>query len=90
MDCSQPGFSIHGSSPGYYTGVGYQTFLQGILPAQESNPGLPHCRRILYRMSHEGSPNPWTTRESPTSIFWNFTARTNEGGEGNGKKEGLH
>ena len=30
--------------------------LQGIFPTQGSNPGLPHCRRILYQLSHEGSP----------------------------------
>ena len=23
---------------------------------QVSNPGLPHCRQILYRLSHQGSP----------------------------------
>ena len=30
--------------------------LQGIDPTQESNPGLPHCRQILYQLSHKGSP----------------------------------
>ena len=30
--------------------------LQGIFPTQGSNPGLPHCRRILYRLNHKGSP----------------------------------
>ena len=29
--------------------------LQGIFPTQGSNPGLPHCRRILYQLSHKGS-----------------------------------
>ena len=29
---------------------------QGIFPTQESNPGLPHCRQTLYRLSHQGSP----------------------------------
>ena len=24
--------------------------------SQGSNPGLPHCRRILYRLSPQGSP----------------------------------
>ena len=28
-----------------------------IFPTQRSNPGLPHCRRILYHLSHQG--NPW-------------------------------
>ena len=33
-----------------------QTLLQGIFPNQGSNPGLPHCRRILYHLSRQGSP----------------------------------
>ena len=28
----------------------------GIFPTQGSNPGLPHCRRILYQLSYQGSP----------------------------------
>ena len=27
--------------------------LQGIFPTQGSNPGLPHCRRTLYRLGHQ-------------------------------------
>ena len=27
-----------------------------IFPIQGSNPGLPHCRWILYQLSHKGSP----------------------------------
>ena len=27
-----------------------------IFPTQGSNPGLPHCRWILYQLSHQGSP----------------------------------
>ena len=30
--------------------------LYGILPTQGLNPGLPHCRQILYQLSHQGSP----------------------------------
>ena len=30
--------------------------LQGIFPTQGSNPGLPHCRQMLYHLSHQGSP----------------------------------
>ena len=29
---------------------------QGICPSQGSNPGLPYCRRIIYSLSHQGSP----------------------------------
>ena len=32
------------------------SLLQGIFPTQGWNLGLPHCRRILYRLSHQGSP----------------------------------
>ena len=31
-------------------------FSRRIFPTQESNPGLPHCRQILYQLSHKGSP----------------------------------
>ena len=56
MDCSPPGSSIHGDSPGKNTGVGCHAFLQGIFPTQRSNPGLPHCKWILYHLSYQGSP----------------------------------
>ena len=36
------------NSPGQNTGVGSRSLLQGSFPAQGSNPGLPHCRWILY------------------------------------------
>ena len=55
MDCSPPGSSVHGDSPGKNTGVGCHFLLQGIFPTQGLNPGLPHCRQILYRLSHRGS-----------------------------------
>ena len=42
--------------PGQNTGVSSLSFLQGIFPNQGSNPGLPHCRQILYQLSHKGSP----------------------------------
>ena len=43
-------------SPGKNTGVGCQFLLQGIFPTQGLNPGFPHCRQILYQLSHRGSP----------------------------------
>ena len=45
------------NSPGQNTGVGSHSLLQGIFPTQESNPGLLHCRQILYCLSHQG---PWS------------------------------
>ena len=46
-----------GNSPGQNTGVGSRSLLQGIFPTQGSNPGLQHCRQILYQLSHKGSPH---------------------------------
>ena len=50
------GSSVHGDSPGKNPGVGSLSLLQGIFSTQGLNPGLPHCRRILYCLSHQGSP----------------------------------
>ena len=44
------------NSPGQNTGVGSLCLLQGIFPTQGSNPDLLHYRRILYQLSHKGSP----------------------------------
>ena len=41
------------NSPGKNTGVGSHSLLQGIFSTQGSNPGLPHCRQILYQLSHQ-------------------------------------
>ena len=48
--------SVHGNSPGKNIGVACHDLLQGIFPTQRQNPGLPHCRRILYHLSRQGSP----------------------------------
>ena len=45
-----------GGSPDKNTGVDCHPLLQGIFPTQGSNPGLPHCRCILYYLRHQGSP----------------------------------
>ena len=37
-------------------GVSCHALFQGIFPTQGWNPGLPHCRQILYRLSYPGSP----------------------------------
>ena len=44
------------NSPGQNTGVDSLSVLQGIIPTQGWNPGLPHCRWILYQLNHKGSP----------------------------------
>ena len=41
------------NSPGQNTGVDSLSLLQGIFPTQGLNSGLPHCRQILYQLSHK-------------------------------------
>ena len=37
----------------YWRGLPFPS--QGNFPTQGSNPGLPHCRQTLYRLSHQGN-----------------------------------
>ena len=81
MDCSPPGSSVHGDSPGRNTGMGCHFLLQGIFPTQGLNLYLLNCLQILYHLNHQGSPwsslsdcnfLPWLYKPSPTSLasFW--------------------
>ena len=45
------------NSPGQNSEVESLSFLQGIFPTQRLNPGLLHCRQILYHLSYQGSPS---------------------------------
>ena len=56
MDHSLPGSSIDGDSPGRNTGVGCHALFQGTFPTHGLNPGFPHCKRVLYCLSYQGSP----------------------------------
>ena len=56
MDCSLPGSSVHGISQARVLEWVAISLLQGIFPTQGSNPGLLHCRQILYGLSHQGNP----------------------------------
>ena len=40
--------------PGKSTGVGYHILLQRVFLIQGLNPGLLHCRQMLYHPSHQG------------------------------------
>ena len=51
----KPGSSVPGDSPGKNTGMACHALLQGIFPTQGLNPGLPHCKQILYHLSHQRS-----------------------------------
>ena len=55
-------------SPGKNTGLGCHSLLQGIFLTQRSNPGLLHCRQILYYLSHQGSPQREKRKEKNTPM----------------------
>ena len=63
MDCSSPGSSVHGDSPGKNTRVGCHALLQAMSPMQGLNLGLLHCMQILYYLRHQESPRilEWVT-----------------------------
>ena len=56
------------------TGVGSLTLLQGIFPYQGLNSGLPHCRQILYCLSHQGSlkPSALALKKGPMLSDWSI------------------
>ena len=56
MDCKPTRLLRPWDFPGKNTGMGCHFLLQRIFPTKESNPGLLHCRRILYQLSYKGSP----------------------------------
>ena len=62
------------NSPGQNTVVGSLSLLQGIFPTQGLNPSLPHCRQILYQLSHKGSPRImpaiWRVKEELSINWW--------------------
>ena len=54
-DCLWPyGLYSPRNSPGHNTGMHSLSLLQGIFPIQGLNARLPHCRQILYQLSHRG------------------------------------
>ena len=56
MGCSLPGSSIHGILQARMLEWVAVPFSRGSSKTQGSNPGLPHCKWILYQLSHQGSP----------------------------------
>ena len=66
------GLSSPWNFPGQNTGVGSLSLLQGIFPIQELNPDLPHCRQILYQLSHQGISKPKINKTGNKLIFQNY------------------
>ena len=57
MDCSLPGSPVHGILQARILEWVAISFSREIFPIQGSNPGLPHCKQILYHLSHQESPS---------------------------------
>ena len=60
--------------PGKNIGVDCHFLLQGIFPTQRLNLGLPHCRQILYYLSHQGTPDVLSNRPL---MYWVIGRTTN-------------
>ena len=87
-------------SPGKNARVGYHFLLQGIFPTQELSLCLLYCRRILYSLTHLGSPPPlvcgtWAARKAgkcsqykchpfPLQKLWGAVTKDNETIQGDG------
>jgi len=71
--CNPMGYTDHGLLQAQNTGVGSCSLLPGIFPTQRSNSGLPHCRQILYQLSHQGSPR---ILEWVASLFFRGSSNT--------------
>ena len=74
MDCSLPGYCLHGIFQAKVVEWVTIPLLQGIFPTQGLNPSLPYCRQncrqILYHLSHQGSPRilEWVAYPSPGDL----------------------
>ena len=66
-------------SPGQNTGMGSLSLLQGIFPTQGSNPGLPHCRQILYQLSHNCLKGSIKYRVLPVKEILKFKIKSDVG-----------
>ena len=65
--------------PGKNAGVGSYSLLQGIILTQRLNPGLPHCRQILYQLNYQGSLSKErysTQTVKRLSIMWETWVRS--------------
>ena len=56
MDCTPPGSSVQGDSPGKNTGVGCHALLQGNLPDPGMEPASPLLQVDSLLVSYWGSP----------------------------------
>ena len=54
--CDPMDYTVHGILQArILEWVGSLSLLQGVLPIHGLNPGLPHCKQILYQLNYKGS-----------------------------------
>ena len=53
--CDPMNYTVHGILQARILGWVAISFSKSLFPTQGSNPGLPHCKQILYHLSHQGS-----------------------------------
>jgi len=80
VDYSLPGFLCPWNFPGKNTGLGCHSLLCEIFLTQGSNPGLPHCRQILYCLSQYQTPSKsvshWTHFSLPYFCYFNQSSNS--------------
>ena len=59
MDCIPPGPLSKAILQERMLQLDCHALLQGIFPTQRLNPGLPHCRHLLYCLSHREACTLW-------------------------------
>ena len=67
MDCSPPGFSVHGDSSGRNTGVGCHTLLQGIFQPRNQTPVSCIAGRSL--MSEQSKQESFNLKNPLAKLF---------------------
>ena len=80
MDCGLPGSSVYGILQARILEWVAMPSSRGIFPTQGSNPGLLHCRRILYHLSHQRRMDGWKMQQMwhkilPLRMLWSERRR---------------
>ena len=68
MDCWLTRLLCPWNSPGKNAGVGSHSLLQEIFPTQGLNPGVLHCKEILYHLNYQESPIQFSSVQSLSRV----------------------
>ena len=70
--CDPMDYTVHGILHARILGWAAFPFSRRLFPTQGSNPGLLHCRWLLYQLSHKGSPRilEWVAYPSSSRSSW--------------------